>query len=147
MFPLIMYEYLIGIFVYCFKEDIIPFLRGTKFLVVSIVLWSVWYYIYNFTGLIPQFGEMHNPIFGITLPWIVLGIAYRFKVKLKYDISYGIYLFHMPVVWVMIDITNQNGLFLPVVWLMVTTIAGISCVLIEQPFMRLKTKIISNIER
>ena len=145
MFPIIMYEYLIGIFVYCFKEDIIPFLRDKKFLAVSIAIWSVWYYIYNYTGLFSRFGEMHNPIFGITLPWIVLGIAYRFKIKLKFDISYGIYLFHMPVVWVMIDITSRSNIFLPFVWMIVIMIAGLSCVFIEQPFMRLKTKIISNV--
>lgn len=83
-FPIIMYEYLIGIFIFCFMDDIIPILRNSTFLITSIILWSIYYYVYSYTGILPQFGETHNAVFGITLPWIVMGIAYKFNIRFKY---------------------------------------------------------------
>ena len=139
-FPILMYEYLIGIFVYRFRDDVLPIISSKPFVYLGTIIWLIWYIVYNYSGLIVPFGEMHNPFFGITLPWIVLGIAYSCNIKLKHDVSYGIYLYHMPIVLVMIDITNKNSAFLPMVWLAVVAVASVSCVFIEKPFMELKRK-------
>ena len=138
-FPIIMYEYLIGIFIFCFMDDIIPILRNSTFLITSIILWSIYYYVYSYTGILPQFGETHHAVFGITLPWIVMGIAYKFNIRFKYDISYGIYLYHMPIIQLLIDFTQKNSSCLPIVWILVILLSSISCIFIERPFIKLKS--------
>ena len=120
-------------------DDIIPILRNSTFLITSIILWSIYYYVYSYTGILPQFGETHNAVFGITLPWIVMGIAYKFNIRFKYDISYGIYLYHMPIIQLLIDFTQKNSSCLPIVWILVILLSSISCIFIERPFIKLKS--------
>lgn len=93
-----MYFFLIGVIAFKFFDDIVPVLKKNAYiLVVVFLLWHV-----SFKYCIKGFSEIGfytDPITVILSGLSVLGLAYRFgNARVKMDLSYGIFVWHMPVV-------------------------------------------------
>lgn len=100
-----LYEFAIGMFLYCKWEVVQRILKNWKVVVGGIALFAIWNHFYTFEELIPHTGAMHNPFFGLFLPFLTIGAGYAFgNHRLKLDISYEVYLFHMLVIGTMLKL-------------------------------------------
>jgi len=100
--------FLIGIFCYQKKEKIIPFLKKYLWLLILIFVINQ---KFNFCSA----GYYEDIVTGITLPFITIGLAYTLpKIKIKCDLSYGIFLYH----WIIINIMVHLNLFKSRSWIL-----------------------------
>ena len=148
-FIVLMYEYLIGIFVYFHKDRILPVISNKKFLLPFGVVWMIWFCVLSFSGIehngmLLLGGEMHNPTLGITLPWLIIGLGYSENVHLRIDLSYGIYLYHMLLIWPAIYLGLTKVADMVLVWLLVIVVACCSYFAVEQNFAKVKSRIIGD---
>ena len=99
-----MYFFFIGIYVYRFFDRIVPFLKKYAYLFLFLhLLWHL--------GLVTlQFGYRYtDPITAFTVSFACIGLAYKFQpIKLKFDLSYDIYVWHMPVLTTLIALGMVN---------------------------------------
>lgn len=90
------YIYLIGIFVYTFRQEMIPKLVGAFWPIAIIyALWSA------SNGMLFEFAIGHyvNIVSGVLICFLTLSGGYYFgRHRLKHDFSYSIYLYHMIVI-------------------------------------------------
>jgi peptidoglycan/LPS O-acetylase OafA/YrhL len=135
-----LYMYLLGCFVYLHKDRFVPLL--CKMLPFTIILyglvhWGIdldhrfdWHYI--------------NPISAVLVIMVMFGAAYRFgKRRLRIDISYGIYLWHMAVLDILITVfgLQKSSILLFAATVFITIIMAIfSAELVEKPVMKLVKK-------
>ena len=85
-----------------------------------------------------HFGKFYNPINTLILVFLVFGIGYKFKLRLKVDLSYGIYIYHMIITNTLIkmDITGVKAL--GIMSLCSVILALISYFFIEAPLIKIK---------
>lgn len=108
-----LYMFLMGVGAYLYRGKVIPFLVccWKKLLILYIVLcWIIRLdYLYDWTYI--------NPISAILICGVLFGTAYSFgKRRLKLEVSFGIYLIHMPMTDL---IRNVLGVQSPVISLAV----------------------------
>lgn len=86
--------FLIGMFTYKFFDSIIPFLKKYAYLLLIIhVIWHM-----RFIKMPPTYCYI-DPIMAVTASIAAIGLAYRQPhIKIKIDLSYDIYCWHMPVI-------------------------------------------------
>lgn len=96
------YIYFAGWFIYRYREKIVPYLTHTKILcIILFVLRAL--YCEKFSVRI---GEYQDMVQVLLLCMLTIGIGYSFgKIRFKFDLSYGLYLYHMIIV----DIFVQTG--------------------------------------
>lgn len=95
-----LYVFLIGMFVYAYFEDVIGLLRDKIWLILcGYILWN-----YCAKSLVPHpLGHYADIMTGVGVCLITLGLAFKLgKRRIKYEISYGLYIYHMIVINVMI---------------------------------------------
>ena len=126
------FVFLIGMFVYAKKETVIPFLANNFWKVGGV--YAFWCIVNSFIFRV-QIGHYTDIITGILIPMVVFAGAYRFgKHKLKHDLSYGIYLYHMIIVNAFYVLGWKNNLFaLVVVFIISIVLSFVSCVFVEEP--------------
>ena len=132
------YIYLIGAFLYTFKDEILPILiKNFKYIVSIFILWNI---INEFLNV--NIGEHYNIITGILLPIISISLSHILgKHKLKMDLSYGIYLYHMVIINVLVQLNLTKRISSLIVVYVVTILAAIlSWTLVEKPFINMKKK-------
>ena len=97
------YMYFAGWFMYRYREKIVPILSKTKILCVILFIARAIYC--DRFGV--RIGEYMDMIQVLLLCLMTVGFGYSFgKIRFKFDLSYGLYLYHMVVV----DIFVQIGL-------------------------------------
>jgi len=101
----------------------------------------VFFQLYNYYGVIPQTGLMHSPWLGIIVAplSIILGFVIG-NVKIKYEMSYSIFLYHMVVIAILkaFGVTGVMGIILTIC--ITPIVAFISRILIEMPMLKFKEK-------
>lgn len=96
-----LYMYFAGWFMYRYREKIVPVLAKTKLLCLALFIARA-VYCAKF-GV--RIGEYQDMLQVILLCMLTVGIAYSFgKIRFKFDLSYGLYLYHMIVVDVFVHI-------------------------------------------
>lgn len=97
------YIYFAGWFIYRYRDKIVPYLSHTKILcAVCFILRALWCEKYGV-----RVGEYQDMVLVILLCMLTIGVGYSFgKIRFKFDLSYGLYLYHMIIV----DIFVQTGL-------------------------------------
>lgn len=96
------YIYFTGWFIYRYREKIVPYLTHTKILCVILFIIRA-LYCERFDVRI---GEYQDIVLVLLLCMLTVGIGYSFgKIRFKFDLSYGLYLYHMIIV----DIFVQTG--------------------------------------
>ena len=96
------YVYFTGWFIYRWREKIVPILSRTKILcVILLVLRGIYC---EKTGV--RLGEYQDMIMVLLQCMLTVGVGYSLgKIRFKFDLSYGLYLYHM----VAVDIFVQLG--------------------------------------
>lgn len=132
------YIYFAGWFMYRYRDKILPVLAHTKILcAVLFILRAL--YCEKF-GV--RIGEYQDMVQIILLCMLTIGIGYSFgKIRFKFDLSYGLYLYHMIIV----DIFVQTGLvgnmkYVIAVYALALLCAVVSHYLIDDTITRLFTK-------
>lgn len=95
----LIYEFLIGAYLYINSETF-KIIWNNKILVAGlVVVFSIIYYCYWWTGIEHRMWVMHSPVIGLCVPWLTIFIGLSFAInRIKNDISYEIFLYHMIVI-------------------------------------------------
>ena len=99
------YFFWIGIMIFKFYNIFIPLLKRYAYIILMFHL--VWHY-----GIIklPEGYCYTDPVTAITASLAAIGIAYRIgSIKLKYEISYDVFVWHMPVYSTLGLFIDYNG--------------------------------------
>ena len=132
------YEFLIGSFLYFNKDVIISILEKKWILFLVWGCFIAWYIVYSYTEIIPAFGEMHNAVNGMFVPFLTIFTGYIYNRRIKLDISYGIFIYHMLVIN-FLKTVNVNGIWGILITLVITPIiALVSAITVERIALRYK---------
>ena len=130
------YMYLFGMLCYCYFDIWIPVLsKNVQFIGI---LYIIVHWILRLDFL--RSWEYINPVSAFLIMSFAIGIAYRLgKIKLACDASYGIYLWHLPVVDVLhvVLLMHYSVLMLISVWGIAFLLGVGSWYLIEKPCIKL----------
>lgn len=130
-----LYMYLFGAIVYVYREFLLEKLEKYFWcfgIIYALIHWGLaldlrfaWKYI--------------NPISSFLIMSIAIGAAFKFgNHRLKMDLSYGIYLWHLPVfdfIHVVLGVKYSLS-YLLMVWIITFVIAGVSNLGVEKPISR-----------
>lgn len=96
------YIYFAGWFMYHYRDKIIPYLAHTKILcIILFIIRALYCEKFNI-----RIGDYQDMVQVLLLCMLTIGIGYSFgKIRFKFDLSYGLYLYHMIIV----DIFVQTG--------------------------------------
>lgn len=112
------YLYLIGVFVWTQKSKIIPVITKYFFFVLGGL-------IFVSVANIGINGVYIKPLKGILLCLFGIGLAYRFpKIQIKTDLSYGLYIYHMIFINVLVHLGYRNNVMLIFAVIAVSTLAA-----------------------
>ena len=135
-----LYIFLLGVLAQRNFEFFHTYLAGKFYLMFPLYLVSA----YMLSGIGSAFGNNSNPVVAVLLVLTVFSFAYSMpalskKVLRGNDMSYGIYIYHMPVV----NLLLYNGLYRKteygfVALIVCILLAAISWLMIEKPALRLK---------
>lgn len=131
------YYFLIGMIVYIKKETIVPLL--TMVFWPMLLCYGVIWWITS-RGVSYPVGHYTNILVGPLLCLLTLSGAYKFgKIRLRHDLSYSIYLYHMIVINALV-MFGWRGRLLGVLVVVAATLflSILSCRLIEEPFLKKK---------
>lgn len=140
--PVWLYMFMIGMLLE-FRRDLVQ-----KFMANRFEFWFAAYTIFTFAAHVAGFnttGNTISPLLIIPLAGLVISAAYSYRTAasllLKHnDISYGVYLYHMPIINIIVmtrpDFMNGFGLALCIV--LTGLAATMSWALIEKPVLRRK---------
>lgn len=104
-FPYLLW-FIIGTFCYVKREKMIPILK--KYLWVIFLIFAA-----NKLLKICEYGYYEDIITGLTLPLITIGAAYALpKIRIKIDLTYGIFLYH----WIVINVMMHFDIFMKLPW-------------------------------
>lgn len=112
-----LYVYLLGMFVYTFREKMIPLLKK-KFwgILFASIIWGG---INNFIGF--SLGHYTNVIRGTLVSFLTLALGYKFgRCRLRKDYSYSLYLYHMVVVNALLILSIKESLLSVVLAYLIT---------------------------
>lgn len=119
-----LYIYFAGWFMYRYREKIVPVLSKTKILSLILFLGRAIYC----TRFNVRIGEYQDMIQVILLCMLTVGVAYSFgKIRFKFDLSYGLYLYHMIVV----DVFVQIGMVGKTSYLIAVYAVSLACAVVS----------------
>ena len=133
-----LYIYLLGMFLYYRKDTFLAWLvkRWIAVLVVY-TLWMTVFYLF-----IPRVG-FYAPIhLGLTLPVMIISVAYGLgKHRFKYEISYGMFLYHFIAINALIEIGKTNGVQAIMIVVPFAMLMGfLQNILIDKPISKIRLK-------
>ena len=107
-----LYMYLFGMIIYIYREKLLEKLQNS--LVPLLVCYALIHWVF---ALDLRFTWKYiNPVSALLIMSIAIGAAFRFgNHRMKWDVSYGIYLWHLPVfdfVHIILGIDYSAGLLL-----------------------------------
>lgn len=133
-----LYEYLIGCFMYK-KICILKNILSKHFSFLLIVIFSLYYYVHDQIGCGVRVGEMHDIAIAPFIRFSTIVIAFSFGgVRLKKDITYSMYLFHMLIIGFMKEM-GYSGKFIWIIVCFVVILATsiVINITIEKPLMKI----------
>tara|TARA_R110000744_G_scaffold115753_4_gene216576 strand:- start:923 stop:2002 length:1080 start_codon:yes stop_codon:yes gene_type:complete len=141
-----LYNFIIGILIYTnwkqLKKIIVN--KALIWLSIYIVYTLIFYYGMNLYegGYVPNaFGLISNVI----LSFLIISIAYSkpniSQIVKDYDISYGVYIYHMLVVNSLVELKIESGLSFFLSFVITIILATLSWIYIEKPALKLKSKL------
>ena len=128
-----MYIFLIGMYIYTFRDKIIPFLSKYWYIILSVYLIGCFSSIQRFFRI----WCYTDPFTGIFVSVITFSLAYRLgNHRIKYDFSYGIFLYHFAVMNALIQLqipaASPWSLILMILISILLSVVSLFC--IEKPF-------------
>lgn len=135
-----LYVFLIGMFAYSKYDKVVPWLKKHALQLAAVyILWTC----LVAPNLRVSIGHYRNVITGVLIAFLTIAIGYRFGRKsFKYEISYGLYIYHMIVINALIAINAQFGNILDVIIVLAITflLSMVSFIFVEKPAMRVAHK-------
>lgn len=125
--------FVVGIIIYIFRDKFN--MASSKALIMALIVFA----ICSFRGVLPI-----NSIYPLLVGALVFICALRLPVvELKYDISYGVYLIHAPLIQaaLLLGIYENNLVFLSLLWAVVYAVAFVAEKIIEIPMVRYGKKL------
>lgn len=114
-----------------------------RFLVGKLPQWLGVYLVFALAAEVagfPSGGNFLNPASAIVLALVVVSAAFARTIPLKHDVSYGLYLYHMPVVNAFYE-QGRHAVTDALLCIVITAaLAWASWLLIERPALRLKRR-------
>ena len=111
--------FLFGGLVWSYRESIVPFLKKFWWVALCIML------VAKYAG-VPRFGA-YDLLNSVCLFALITGFAYKFYgLNVKYDISYGIYIYHMIVINVLIELNIIESWYAFLLALVITALLAIA---------------------
>lgn len=108
LFICLIYEFMIGCFVYFNLELLLKYINKTSTF-IFLCVFTLIYGLYWNLDMIPKTYVMHSPIISPLCCILIMCIAFSFgKVRIKVDISYGVFIYHMIIVGTL-HIFGVNG--------------------------------------
>ena len=143
-----MYEFVIGSMFFCHREKLVG-IFGRKGVVIPLtVMFTVWTFLYDKCGIIPKFGQMHNPIYGFVIPFITIGVGYAFgRFRLSFDISYGLFLVHMLVIYELLRFEKGGIFWLVASWVIIIALSFALHYAFEKPVKKVTAKMEKRFEK
>ncbi len=131
------YIYFAGWFIYRWREKIVPILKYSLVpCVLLFIIRAVWC---TKTGT--QIGEYQDMIQVVLLCMMTIGAGYCFgKIRFKFDLSYGLYLYHMVVVDIFVQTGHIGGQYIVAVYAVSLLCALASHFLVDNTVARLFNK-------
>ena len=129
---------MIGMFLYYRKDTIIYWLSKRYIIVLAVYTICVFVFYY----FIPRVG-FYAPIgIGITLPVMIIAVAYGLgKHRLKYEVSYGMYLYHFIVINALIQMDITEGIIAIAIVVPISVLMGFAQnILIDKPLAKIRLK-------
>lgn len=138
-----LYMFLIGVFFYLYRNKYILWLKQNwKLLLITFLIWHWSSELIGFDKMIP--GEYINIVTGLFAGVLVIALGFGIgKIRFKHDISYSLYLWHMPVIDILrlvVGIENATIHFIASLFASIL-VSMLSCRLIEEPALKLKSTI------
>lgn len=125
LFPYL-HIFLIGMFVYKYSDEMIPFLK-LKWLHIFCVYILVKILIRGL-GMSSVLGVNYDVFSALLLSLVTIGAAYRFGTfRLKYEVSYGIFIYHMIIVNVWMEFLKTNGVWTEIGWRLAAGVCTVIC--------------------
>ena len=136
------YEFLIGSFMYFKREKLLYFfVNNKKYITMAFIGFLVYYTIWDITSLIPKTYAMHAPQMTLVVCPLTIIMGYAFgKHRIKHEISYGLFMYHILVVQCLKYFSIGGYLGICMVVVITTFVALVSKRFIEDPCLRLKKK-------
>lgn len=128
------YIFLVGAITFKFKDLILPLIRKYLFLIGLLYIVIKFLAIYVFPNI--KLGINYDVFSSLLLSLFVLGIGFSFgQRRLKYEISYSIFLWHMIICNVFVEMSKKYSLplsnygitFMVMTFLLVVPFAMLSC--------------------
>ena len=118
-FPYLLW-FVIGIFCYVKREKMIPIIK--KYLWIFLMIFAI-----NKIFKICEYGYYEDILTSLILPFVTIGMAYVLpKIRIKVDLTYGIFLYH----WIVINVMYHFGIFMKLSWFMCLVIFVTSVMLL-----------------
>ncbi len=122
-----LYLFLTGSFLSCFYRQMIPVLKKTWWIFLAGDMF------FTMSGY--DLPGRYSPFRTICLILAVIGIAYRINIKINYDISYEIYIFH----GIILNLLLELGLYGNMLYFFITIAA---CILLSAGAYELKKRLV-----
>ena len=140
-FPfLYLYEMLIGSFLYFKRNTIVRFFKKWRMIAfLLLAFFTCFHYKYSFTGIFFNSHPMHSPIITLIVCPLTIFLGYAMGcIHLKYEISYGLFMFHIIVIQILLLAKVKGYLGIALTLLITTIIALLTCIYVEKPCYRLR---------
>lgn len=139
------YIFVIGIICYIYKDKIIPFIR--KRVVIFFIIYIVCKFLYmNFFNNL-RLGINYDVISTVFLSMTVIGVAFCFEKRIKYEITYEIFIWHMIICNVFIQFSKSKDLLLSKYGILFMMLSSLIVIMISICSFFLEKKLIRLIEK
>lgn len=141
-----LYFLVLGMIAWYHRDSLIPFLSKYKWYILAIyTVWKICELNFEFPKVLT--GVMYNTLSTVLICSVIFAFAFDFKWRMKNDLSYGFYLYHMVFVNLAVHFGFNSFSNLWKGLLTVTAIAALTLVaafisqnLIERPATKIKIK-------
>lgn len=138
-----LYFFLIGVLGYKFKDSVIRFICNN--LIYITVAFLAWHLLIKYhVEPLAEAGYYTDPITVLLAGMLTLGLAFRFgKCRLKVELSYGIYVWHMPIITFLIQVISGREWLLILISMVLTFMfAVLSNIFIEKKVQKIESHIL-----
>lgn len=141
-----LYFLVLGMAAWCFRNQLIAVLEKLRFVILPVfILWKIAENTLQFPHIFD--GVMYNTITTLLTALLVFAFAFTFKLRMKKDLTYGFYLYHMVFINIavhqghkVLGLNWQSGVVILAVTVLPILFAWLSQKFVENPAAKLVEK-------
>lgn len=102
-----LYFLILGMAAWCFRDRIIPALEKLRWIILAaFVLWKLAEIFFRLPHIFD--GVMYNTVTTLLTALLIFGFAFTFRWRMKKDLTYGFYLYHMVFINVAVHLGHKT---------------------------------------